>query len=324
MPSLKTPRLSGIHHRNVVVLADPKQEIGKMIREILRSLSVQNVFVSDDLPEIVRRIENFSFDMIVINDSPKNPVPLVLRELIKHPICTITPVIVLADEASKLEADFMANLGRPMIVSKPLSPGRFGDGYKALTKVWGSGYFLEINKAIQAFKTNDNNKGMQILIALSGNSASQAVVTPCLAGLLRRDNNAKVAEKILLATLKNAPRDAGVVLSLCDLYLHSSMPSTAQRLLKSLENSYGTPASTALDRLQAHLMLNEIEPAIIIVKELIERDLRKEQFEETLIKMLYTEGRLDEATMTKKSETRVRNLVNAWNPQATSAPKEAS
>ncbi len=313
-------RLQGQSTPVAAIVADPTVEVGMLIKEIVRSLGIELAIVSKDPIDTLRAIESFQADIIIIDDNSTNSAISVMRSYISSPVCCLTPTIVLMNESKKVDGQILATLNRPMVIHKPLSPGRFANGFKALHNVWSQGFFKEIIDALKKFNLKQNDEAMQILIQLTRNSKAQSIVAPAIAALVRQSGNTKVAEKILLAALKISPLDVGVIVALIDLYIRYGMPQTALRLIKSFESVLGVTSLTSIDALQAHLMLNDIDEAIERTKALLAQNMLGTDGRDMLAKLYYCEGRMQEFSQTLHSETKANKIATAWNRSTQGLP----
>jgi hypothetical protein len=71
-------------------------------------------------------------------------------------------------------------------------------------------------------------------------------------------------------------------------------------------------------------MLQDIESAIPIVQDLMNREFSKDLARSMLVKLLYTEGRINEVSKLINDENYVRQITSMWNPAATAVAKQAS
>lgn len=312
MQSYPTQRLAGYKQHAAAVIADPTIEIGMLIKEILRSLDVQPTIISPDPRDTIRAIDNFQADLIVIDDAAKQSAVQIIRRFIASPACLLTPIVILTADTGRPDHLSLGSFCRPMLISKPLSPGRFATGFKTLIKVWSDQNFKEVVDAMRLFGHRKNQEAMQVLIKLSAQPRMQPIVAPAISALLRSSGNIKVAEKVLLAALKVSPRDVGVVTALTDLYIRHAMPATALRLIRSYESVQGANQITGVDALQAHLMLNETEAAIERLLSIGEQALPNAK--SLLARLYYTEGRNSEFESAIGSKERAQRIALEWNP----------
>lgn len=295
-----------------VIVSEPGQNVALLSKEILKSLGVADAVVNNSPHEATQLISRGEASLILIDDTQARPAPILLRQLLRNPLAPITPTIVLLSEQYKHEAAAISTLGRPMIIHKPLTPGRFSPGFKTLMNVWSKGTFAEVKKAAQLISHGHMEPGMQILTELTRNQKAQPVIAPTISVLLRQSNNLQVAEKILLAALKSAPRDLGLILSLSDLYMHAAMPFTSLRLMKGVEAAYGNTMTSYMDRLQAYQMLGDLDSGIDLLQSMLSKELFVEETREHLLRLLFSQGNVSEFLKQVKSDAKAHRFSNLW------------
>lgn len=303
-----------------VVITEPGQNVALLSKEILKSLGVKEVQVTNTPHETADLVAEGSVSLILVDDIQERPAPLVLRQLLCHALAPITPTIVLLSDQCKYEAGAISTLGRPMILHKPLTPGRLASGYKALKNVWSKGDFAEIQRAAKLLAVGQRETGMQILTELARNPKIHPVIAPTISVMLRQSNNLQVAEKILLAALKTAPRDLGLILSLSDLYMHAAMPFTSLRLMKGIEASFGDTMTAYLDKAQAYLMLGDLESSILVLHAMLQKHLYEEETRDYLLRLLFSQGNVEEFLKHVKSDAKAHHFSNLWGKSVPHAP----
>lgn len=310
-----------------VVITQANQNVGMLLKELLRNFNWTVIQTTSSIRSGIENIHQGNASLIIVDDSQEYPAASILRCLLCDPVTSITPTLSFVANNNRSDRAALSNLGRPLLVEKPLTPNRFIPGFKTLLKVWSSGYYLAVRQAIDCIISGNEEAGLRILTRLSNTAKARALVAPALSFYCRANGNIKAAEKILLNALKSMPRNLGLILSLSDLYFHTAMPHTALRLIKGAVTTYGNTLSIMADKFQAEYMMQDVDGAIHALRDLQDRGYFPQEYQNFMAGLLYCEGRIAEFQKQIGSSARATRFKAAWDSQASgddTRPSKAS
>jgi len=303
-----------------VVITHANQNVGMVLKELLRNFHWTVVQTTSSVDLAIEFVHQANATMIIVDDSNDCPAPCILRHLLWDPITAITPTLSFVSNTNRADHAAIANLGRPLIVEKPLTPNRFIPGFRTLIKVWSAGYYLAVRQAITSIVSGDEELGMRILTKLAANAKARVLIAPTISHYCRKSGNIKTAEKVLLLALKTMPRNLGLILSLADLYMHTAMPHMAARLIAGATATYGNSVSLFADGMQAQLMMQNFDGAAKLLQDILEKNHFPTEYHSYLSRLYFTEGRMAEFNKTIASSQKAEKFMAVWNT-STGGPK---
>lgn len=255
--------------------------------------------------------------IMLVHDTPELPASFVLRAQIADPLAIITPTIVVAHESHSQDLGLFKEFGMPEVIESATNPAAFIGGFEYLVRRWSVGNLRRLYQARRFLIEKKYLPFTKLLTSLNLEGDIQPLVTPCTAQLLLRQVDFKSVEKMLLAALKEHPRNIGIIVNLVEFYLRAAMPETALSLLAAARKNYGSPRVLGSDQIQAYLMLNQVGPCIPILEDLIKEDYCRKQAQEFLVRCLYAEGYSDRFERASASlNSSVDEFKMSWNKAA--------
>lgn len=279
---------------SAVVYTLASGNVGMMIRELLRNHGWKVALTTNSVPELVDCVRNEQANLIIIDDDSDMPSSITVRRLMADPVCCLLPMLAFLSEQNRNERLALSRLGRPEIVSKPLTPDKFIPGFDRLVMRWSSGIYVPIRKASELLIQGREASGKLLLEKLTKYDQSLPIIMPSLAKIHAQFDSPKAAEKLLIANLQGASKDLSIVFALVDLYLHHAMPALAMRLLKTVYKAYVKPACITPDIIQTAFMMNNLSEGIDLLKEQRQRNPEDKKINQYLCRTLFSEGRIEE------------------------------
>lgn len=255
--------------------------------------------------------------VLIIHDTPELPASFVLRAQIVEPIAIITPTIVVTHQDHKIETAFIKDIGAPEIVESPVNPAAFIGSFEWLIRRWSQGSLRKLYQARKLFLDKQYLLFSKLIGNLKEDADLQPLVTPCMAQILMRQSDFKTVEKLLLTSLKEHPRNIGIIVNLVEFYLRAAMPETALKIIAATRKNHGNPRMLFSDQIQAHLMLNQIKECIPLLEALVREDYCRRQASAFLARCLYAEGYKERFEKAVSNQVPlIEEFQNKWNKAA--------
>lgn len=275
-----------------LVSANPKtfsEEIVARLKRRQWAVSVQTPRIS----EALQALHSNQCTLLLVHDTPELPASFILRSQILDPLGILTPTIVVCDRAHNQEMPLLKELGMPELIESDENPAAFVGGFEWLIRRWNQGSLRRLYQARRHYLAKEFLPFSKIMTSLKTEPELLPLVTPCMAQILMRQTDYKAVEKLLLAALKEHPRNIGIIINTVEFYMRAAMPETALKILSATRKNHGNPRLLISDQIQAHLMLNELSPCIELLEELVREDYCRRQAQDFLARCLYAEGHLD-------------------------------
>jgi CheY-like chemotaxis protein len=297
----------------VIIFSRAEGSSAMMMRDLVRNAGGKFVEQTPSTQRLLEAIRRREADMILLDDDPKAPVGYVLRRLLRDPIALLTPTMALCSGNDPKEETAIERIGRPRVLTKPVTAERFKPVYRALVALWNTQHYRSIRQATGHILDKNLESGLRLLVHLNNQIQLQPLVAPALAGFYVSAQKPPTAEKVLLAALKSFPRDLGIILALSDLYLRFAMPENARKLLVSAKASFGNSPAIAPDLIRSYVALDQLGGAIIVAGELWAKNVLTDVLSPIFAKLLFAEGRIAEIGRYCKDKDLIETLTNAWN-----------
>lgn len=291
-----------------------------LLRELLRQYRWTVVETTDSVETIIRAVEKGEASLIIVDDAPEMPSTSIVRKLMISPVCIATPTLCFASEDTPSEKIALSHMGPIAITPKPLTPDKFLPSFKELVKRWEGGYYALLRQAIDQILKGRHETGLRMLTKLNEHAGARPIVASVLAHYYRYTDNQQTAEKVLLTALRDAPRHLGLIFALSDLYMSSSMPMMAFRLLAGAKTAYGSCTAILVDLVQSTMMLQNLDEAIKFLIELHNRKYMPQNTAHILIRLLYSQGRHEEISKFVSRHSVVAKLEASWNAEGAQPP----
>jgi hypothetical protein len=279
-------------NRNAFYISDGKMDFDPELVERLKRRKWDIKLQVSTIEDAWKAMNHPEQSLIIIDDTAKMPAPYVLRNLLIHPLAYMTPIITLLREDNGKEKPGILSLTTMEIIDKPIVPAKFVDSFEWVIQRWTSGFMKELREAGNDYRMGNKSACIHALTKLAAPGESSPPASACLSLLLSEAKDFKAAERILLAAIKTAPRNLGIILPLVHLYLRNAMPELALRLLKGVTFAYGTPKILALDNIQSHLMLGQITECLPYLEDMVASDYLADSVRPILSKLLYADGHI--------------------------------
>lgn len=310
---MSIPQKKSLWIKQAAIVVSDSPNIHMLLRELLRSYHWNVADSTSSIEVAVASLRKGGASMVIIDDTLTSPAAKAVRYLMSDPVGIVTPMLCFTLEAHREESLALARIGRPKLVDKPLTPAKFLPGFVSLVKMWESDAYVVMRRATQEFLTGNQAQCLKLLLKLAEHKDTQAMASEALSLHMRRFGKIKEAESVLLNSLRNSPRELGTMLLLADLYLHSSMPRLAHRLLAGARNAYPTSVTVLVDSIQASLMTGQTVEAIDHLFALQKRGYLEEEVNNTLARLLFAEGReIDTESVLNNNKAALKRIQSGW------------
>ncbi len=283
-----------------------------MLRELLRHQGWSVAETTDSLRVALEMINFGEANMIIIDDLPDQPSSFILRQIFMDRIGCLTPTVVFSSVGLVPARTAMSRIGLAGVVVKPHTPDKFLPVFLDVISQWSKDPYAKIRHATAQLARMQVESGLRALTALTSHPEAQPIVAPCVARYLFDNGNIKAAEKILLESLRVSPRNLGIILSLAEIYLKSGMPEMAYKILNGVRRTYQNSLALMPDLLMACLMLDQLELAISLLKNMAEQGYFVRNSADFLARCLIAEGRTAELLKLGLGKTYLRELETHW------------
>lgn len=264
--------------------------------EILGRLARRSweVIVAESIQRGFSVLENGEASVLLVDDTADLPATYVLKCQLANPVAILTPTIVAVRNST--EKVVAKRIGICDVIVAPISPADFIESLEHTVKLWSSPNRLlpKITEARNLIVREHISEGVKVLTSLASKTHLIPLLAPALSAALRDKNNPKIIEKVLLNGIRTCPKNVGVVLSTCEFYLHSAMPDSALRLIEAAEKNHGPSPIFTMIRIQANLMLNQVEVCIPLLEDLVDQEFLPTLCQNFLSRCYYAEGLIDE------------------------------
>lgn len=313
------------NNRQAILITASTSGLDSEVRERFERRSWTLARVTTSVTLAVNELMAGRASFLIIDDTPHLPAAVTLRQLLNHKIMFFTPILVMSRYKDGREKACFSSMFALDIIEKPVSPARFIDVFEFAVFKWSNADLADLRAAGDQLIKGQNQTCLRMLTKLITQRDVGAAASCCLALFFRGNGDFKTAEKLLLSALKNHPKNAGVILSLVDLYLNAAMPFMAQRLLNGANAAYDNPLTLALDTVQTHLLLNETISCLSHLHRMVAEDFLPEQARNYLARLLMSEGLHDELRALLLTQTMSLNrLQQAWSKQDNPILEKAS
>ncbi|MBQ46766.1 MAG: hypothetical protein CMP10_04640 [Zetaproteobacteria bacterium] len=244
-----------------------------------------------DAGQAIDILKSGNASVLIIEDSSDISSSILLRQCLYHEITFLRPTIVMISDRNKTHIPSIETMGIPAIIDQPTTPGKFIESFEELIFKWSTSYYSPIQEPADLIITGDNISAIKKLRQLSIDQALGSIAAPALALALEKLNQHKESERTLLNCLKSAPNNLGALLTLMNFYIKSAMPLAAKKVIHKINTIAAHPMSILIDQFQCHLMLNEIDQCIGVLKKINSIPQFSEKSNLLLARCLLSEGR---------------------------------
>lgn len=260
---------------------------------------------------------------IILEDTQQMPAALHILREVRNPILMLAPVMVVVDrDRLDDELAFSSHFGFTTMV-KPVSRMMVIQSFSALQKKVNSPSGIMAASCAKALMQTDKDiDGVMAgsLVELAKDPAYVHRVANARALTRMRNGGSapsteliKRAEAELLRHAKLHPGNIVAFVILGTIYADLSMTVLAKRLMQSASNAAPRFSLTSALLAQMHLLLGEMEDAILLLLRLLRMRYMPDDTSFSLAKLYCSLGRLDEAEKTLAGQVgRFHVLKAAW------------
>lgn len=280
-----------------IVLVSRSENMYLVIRELVKIYKWNTTAVTASPKQAVDYVKKNTASMIVIDDTPDNPSPSVIREIMSTPLgCTI-PILCLLMDKNEHAAPAISRLGKISVAPKPITRASFAPMFTRLVSSWESKPLFALRKVVDKVKTAPNPIKIMALERLKGIKQIESLVTRAKALILLEEGRNKEAEKECLDILLFNPSDLGLIITIGDIYMRSAMPEVAFKIFNSAATRFPNNVLILPDLVQAALFSHRETEALEFLKKQYNMEYMPEKNMTMLGRILFAEGRFDEAAL---------------------------
>ena len=283
------------------------------------------------LREALQGFASGKYAGIMLEDTQDYPAALHVFGELRNPVLYLAPVLVLVDkDRIDDEAAFASQFGFVTMV-KPLTRMMMIQAFSTLTKriqspsgIAAQAFAMALASGIA--KEKEDAIAKLALLARDALFVHRAACASALARLngvagsfFANPSGTLTLEAFSLAEgelLKHAKSHSGNIIAfliLANLYTELSMTVLARRLMQSASSAAPRFSLPQVFLAQLHLLLGEMEDAIVVLTQLMRLNYMPEQTSFSLAKLYCSVGRLDQADKLLAKQTgRFNALKAAW------------
>jgi CheY-like chemotaxis protein len=270
--------------------------------------------------EAIARLTAEKHGLVIVDDTKKCSALATLSHFHQSVVGLTTPVIPFLLETRQSELSILQHCGYSTVPVKPSSREAFLKTIEQNQQTWATPEFQKLRKVCE-IAGNLTEPGVQklafeILIPLLKNQNMNSVVARILAIIHWQAGKIKEAEKILLAAVRNQPKNPASLIALATFYLRFSQPSLATKLLRKGISTHGSSCLIKYPLAQALILLGQQRDAISILQMLLRDHFQTDETSLALAKLLLAEGYPDESENYLASMSELRG-IDLWHTSHT-------
>jgi len=258
-------------------------------------------------------LENGTSYFYIVEDSVSMPAYESIRTVINHPAGRLTPILILLLEGSMQDAIIYERVLQVGVTKKPLTPSQFMPTFHKFVSLWETPGFTALRKCAYLMLNGNTGHAIEILKKLTEAPQTASYAIQALMRLFVRQQEWKLAEKMILDTIKNYPRQPSLVLAVANFYSEAHMPAQALRFYMKLKSICNSSPVFSFDIAQAALSLGQIDLAIEALTEWNRARPGNEVISQYLARLYMSEGRdnlLEKVLNMNKAN--VKRIQEAW------------
>lgn len=296
-----------------VVLVSTSENMYLVIKGLIQVYNWNTVAVTSSPTTALDYIKSGSASIVVIDDSLDNTSISSLRTIMTDPIGCITPILCLLMDKNGGETSTIQRLGQIKVVPKPVTPASFAPLFTQLVKTWETKPLTVLRNVLTKIHHAPDDVKIKTYDKLKNIEQISHLVTRTKALTLLYNGQLKEAERECLVLLKKRPHDLGLFITLGDIYIRSAMPQVAQKLFERAAEKFSDSVLVLPDIAQSAYMSGKIERAIAALRMMYNKEYMQDKSISFLGRILYAEGRLDEAALLLGSHQLTFNdLEKTW------------
>ena len=279
------------------------------------------------LGEALRGFTSGKYAGIIIEDTQHCPAALHVFQELRNPALYLAPTMVLVDKDRIDDETAFASQFGFVTTTKPITRMMMIQAFSSLIKriqspssaaahacamALASGVPAEQDRAIANIRLLAKDALFVHRAACACALARLSVSAADVPGALKIDAF-RAAEGELLKHAKSHSGNIMAFLILANLYMELSMTVLARRLMQSASSAAARFSLPQVFLAQLHLLLGEMEDAIVVLTQLMRLNYMAEQTSFSLAKLYCSVGRLDQADkLLVKQVGRFNALKAAW------------
>lgn len=260
-----------------------------------------------------------SFQLIIADDTKTCSSIATLLHLNESPFALATPAIPILLESRNSEFSFLQKYGYPVVLPRTAPIGTVENAIRKNEQIWSTVEYRKLHQiaAIGGFESATEQKQIfEILVPLLKNELMNSVAARILARIQCRLGKIKEAEKILLAAVRNQPKNPANLIALATYYIKFSRSALAVQLLQRGMITHGPSAMFKYPLCQAFIVLGQYGEAITILKMLRRDEFQVQEVGLALAKLHLATGDRDEAEKYLATISELRG-IDLWQEDET-------
>lgn len=309
--------------RNITIISNCNQ-LPMQIKNIVKLYGWDIISITSEVNEAIKSISSGKSQMLIVDDSTEKPSTYIIRHFLTDPILTATPILSFLTAAHQSNSAALSRLTPTKIISRPLIPTEFTEGFNKLVALWETQSFTALRMATNLHIQGKPREAVIALNKLKGIQHISSLAHRSLALSHLKNDHPSVAEKILLTTLKKNPRDLGSMLLLGSIYMNFAMPYLAKKIFSSAFNLFGESIAILPDLIQSLIQMGEIEEAIGLLMFMHKESALPEETKKILASLLMAKGKkLAVKTLYEQDRIFLNRISKEWNLEQDAKKEQA-
>lgn len=266
-----------------------------------------------DIHRVNKLLDNNFLSLIIIADSFELPAYIVLRMLLNHKIGHLVPILVInkITDRKNLKCIESLNLGNIASPRDYDNPANLISSTRSLTLEWSTPLFEPVLDAREQIINNNYDAALHMLKeVVSSIPVGKNPIIPSISKIYLLQGNFNEAESILLEALREKKINLRLLFGLVELYFSYSLYSMVERILDRIREHFGTFVGFNIDVIQMHIVKNDYESCIPLLKDLIVKKFAHKFAKQNLAKIYFACSYLEDLQKIDKEARKDLEQIN--------------